>query len=223
MEPEPAVPAGAVKLFLFEVRLTARPLLASVAARKSSHGFSMLELAASLAIVMILSAVAIPSLLRSYRAYVLSDAASRVAGIMKFARFEAIRRNTNVSCRVQQSGATWIAWTDSDNNGSPGRGEVQVVLTGMVGIIPSSSLPSSAPIVAALGSASPGLTVQSGSNTFVTYDGRGAVDFGGSSPAVYVYYVGNTTISNFARAVVVLPSGLVQVWSSASGTWQRVS
>jgi Tfp pilus assembly protein FimT len=224
MEPEPAVSAGIVKLFLFEVRLTARPSLATVASRKSSHGFSMLELAASLAIVMILSAVAVPSLLRSYRAYVLSDAASRLAGIVKLTRFEAIRKNTQIRLRAQQGAANWTVWTDSNNNSLADSGENQVVLNSMIRVLPAGSVPSPTPITSAIGSAISTFTVQSGSSTVITYDGRGAVDFGGGSPAVYVYYLGNTGIPNFgARAIVLLPSGVVQVWTSASGNWTRLS
>jgi hypothetical protein len=47
-----------------------------------------------------------------------------------------------------------------------------------------------------------------------------------SPPAVYVYFVGNTSDSGGFRAVIVLPSGSVQVWTYAGGTghlWQQIS
>jgi prepilin-type N-terminal cleavage/methylation domain-containing protein len=193
--------------------------------RRGNRGFSLTELVVSLAVLIILSAIAIPTLMRSYRTYQLSDAAARVAGIMKLTRFEAIRKNTQISCQVKQSGANWILWVDSNKNGTADAGEVQVVVTGSVTLLPSSSVPSPASIVAALGSASPGLTTLSGTTTPVTYDGRGAVVFAPNPPAVYVYYLGNTAIPDMgARAVVLLPSGIVQVWTASSGsTWQRVS
>jgi hypothetical protein len=47
-----------------------------------------------------------------------------------------------------------------------------------------------------------------------------------SPPAVYVFYVGNTSPDGGYRAVIVLPSGSVQVWTYAGGTgtaWQQIS
>ena len=175
----------------------------------------------SIVILMILSAIAIPTLTRAYRSYLLSDATSRFAGIVKLTRFEAIRRNTQITLRVKQNGATWTAWTDTNNNGIPDATENQALLNQMVSILPAGSVPSPAPIAAAIGSAP---TVLSGSSSSVAYDARGAVNFGGGPAAVYAYYLGNSAIADFgARAVVLLPSGAVQVWSSVSGAWKQLS
>lgn len=201
--------------------MTVKPAQSLRRPNHTNRGFSLVELVMSLAILMILSAIAIPTLTRAYRSYVLGDATTRLAGIVKLTRFEAIRRNRPIAMRVRQNGSTWIAWTDSNNNGDPDSVEPQVLLTGLAGVIPAPSSPSNAPIVAAIGS-SP--TVLSASNTLVTYDTRGAVNFGGGAPAVYAYYLGNPNIPDFgARAVILLPSGIVQVWSSASGTWKQLS
>ena len=79
----------------------------------------MVELAVSLTILLILSAIAIPTMMRSLRSYQLNDSAGRVADILKFTRFEAVRRNTavNVQIQLQQNGTDWVVWTDSLNNG----------------------------------------------------------------------------------------------------------
>ena len=198
------------------------PAFSNSARRKAILGFSLVELVTSLAILMILSAIAIPTLMRAYRSYVLSDIASRFSGTAKLTRFEAIRKNTQISFRLQQAGTNWNVWVDSNGNGTPDSGEPQVVLTGLVVPLPSGSVPSSAPISAANGSAT--LSVLSGGNTSVTYDGRGAIYYGPNPTAVYVFYFGNTSIPNFgSRAVVLLPSGIVQVWTSGTGTWQRLN
>jgi Tfp pilus assembly protein FimT len=169
---------------------------------------------------MILSAIAIPTLMRAYRSYELNDAATRVASIMKFTRFEAIRKNTTVSCQAQQSGTNWSL--NTQNNGVTA---AEVALTGIVTFLPSSSVPNTSPITTALGSASPALTTLPGSITSVAFDGRGAVSFGANPPAVYVFFLGNTTIPDMgARAVVLLPSGMVQVWTvGAGGNWKPLS
>jgi len=78
----------------------------------------MVELAVSLTVILILTAVAIPSIMRSFRSYQLNDAAARLSDQLKFTRFEAVRRNTSVSFVMTQSGPDWIVGTDSNNNGS---------------------------------------------------------------------------------------------------------
>lgn len=175
----------------------------------------------SIVILMILSAIAIPTMTRAYRSYILSDATSRFAGIVKLTRFEAIRRNTLISLRVRQNGATWTAWADTTANGNPDPTEPQVLLAATTAVIAPPGAPSTAPIAAAIGSAP---TVLSAGNTSVAYDARGAVNFGGGPPAVYAYYLGNPGFPDLgARAIILLPSGIVQVWSSASGTWKQSS
>jgi len=201
-----------------------RRLRSRVFAQGRGKGFSLVEMVVSLAVLLILSAIAIPTLMRAYRSYLLSDAAARVAGVMKFTRFEAIRKNTVVGFQVKQTGANWLLWTDSNGNGIADPTEPEVVVTNPVTMLGSGSVPGPATIVAALGSASPGLTVLSGTNTLVSFDGRGAVSFSGSA-AVYVFYLGNPNISDMgARAVVLLPSGIVQTWTASNASaWVRVS
>ena len=61
----------------------------------------------------------------------------------------------------------------------------------------------------------------SGSNSSITYDQRGVI----AAPAVYALYIGNPIDANSGyRAIITMPSGAVQVWTSSSaGNWQRVS
>jgi prepilin-type N-terminal cleavage/methylation domain-containing protein len=182
-------------------------------------GFSMVELLVSLVIVLILTAVALPSLTFSYRAYQLNDSASRLSAMLKFTRFEAIRLNRLVPCRIQQNGTDWLVWTDSINNGTPDPGEMQFLVTGNSTLLPSGTPPAPAAILAAIGAGT--LTVASGTNTSIFLDHRGAV----SPSATYVMYIGSSTNPEFGyRAVVLLPSGVTQVWTAPSGgAWQRVS
>ena len=201
--------------------MTARPVPSLRASGNSQRGFSLMELLVSIMIFMILSAIAIPTFTRAYRLYVLNDAGSRLAGIVKLTRFEAIRRNKPVTFRVQKNGTTWTAWADTNPNGNPDSTEPQLLLAAVLAIIPAPGSPSTAPIAAAIGSAP---TELSGTSTSVGYDPRGAVNFGGGPPAVYAYYVGNPAFPDLgARAIILLPSGIVQVWSSASGTWRQSS
>lgn len=193
--------------------------------RNRRGGFSVVELVVSLAVILILAAVAVPMTMRAVRVYQLNNAASQLAGILKLTRFEAIRRNTLISCQIAQNSDGWVLWVDSDKDGVMDPTEKQALVSGAEGLLPAGSVPSSATITASLGAASPALTVPYTGTGLVTYDARGAVSFTGGVPAVYVLYLGDASDQNAGfRAVVVLPSGVTQVWTASSGgNWQRVS
>ena len=187
--------------------------------RSRIAGFSMVELAVSLTVLLILTAIAIPSLMRSFRTYQLNDAAGRLSDMLKFTRFEAVRRNKQVNFLILASGTDWIAGTDSNNNGSIDPTEKRILINGVVTLLPSGAPPSSASILATLGATS-SLTTLSGSAGTVTFDARGAV-----TPLVaYVLYLGSANNPEFGyRAVILLPSGATQIWTAPNGgTWQRI-
>ena len=186
------------------------------------RGFSMVELVVSLAIVLIMGAIALPSLTRSYRIYQLNDSATRLAGILKLSRFEAIRRNKLADCAIRQVGANWVVWVDSNQDGVADPNEAQLVITGTTTLLPAAGLPNPAVITAAVGAAS--LTTLSGSNGTITYDARGAVNLGGAQPPVYVLYLGSPNNPDFGyRAVILMPSGVTQVWTVTGSGWQRTT
>jgi len=192
--------------------------------RSRIGGLSMVELAVSLTVLLILTAIAIPSLMRSFRTYQLNDAAARLSDMLKFTRFEAVRRNKPVCFLMQQNGYTWIFGTDSSGTGSTCSGTLdtngkQQVISGFASILPPGAPPNTASITSTLG-ASSSLTTLSSSPTSVKFDARGAV----SPLAAYILYVGSATNPEFGyRAVILLPSGATQVWSAPSGgPWQRM-
>src|SRR5712664_3129140 len=84
--------------------------------RSRIAGFNMVELAVSMTVLLILTAIAIPSLMRSFRTYQLNDAAARLSDMLKFTRFEAVRRNKRVCFLMQQNSTTgaWTLGTDSN-------------------------------------------------------------------------------------------------------------
>jgi type II secretory pathway pseudopilin PulG len=191
-------------------------------------GFSMVELAVSLCVVLLMSAIAIPTLLQSFRSYQLNDSAARLSDILKFTRFEAVRRNTQITLQFQPFGNDWNVWADTIVNAAPDPTEKQFLITGWITLLRAAGLPAPAAITAALGGAPVTLSGDPGSFAF---DARGAVRTainGGIAP-VYIFYLGGPTNDpnnrGFGyRAVVLLPSGSTQVWSApAAGPWHRVS
>jgi prepilin-type N-terminal cleavage/methylation domain-containing protein len=192
--------------------------------RSPRNGFSLVELVLSLAVLLVITTLAIPVVVRSLQVYQLNSVASQLAGMLKFAKFDAIRQNTPVSCQIQLVGANWLVWADSNGNGVADGAEPQMFIGGSFTLLPAGApVPDPAPIRATLGGLS-GSTwnVLSGSNNIITYDQRGVIDTGA---AVYVLYLGNPNDPNSGyRAIITMPSGAVQVWTSSSaGNWQRVS
>jgi prepilin-type N-terminal cleavage/methylation domain-containing protein len=191
--------------------------------RSPRNGFSLVELVLSLAVLLVITTLAVPVVVRSLQAYQLNSTASQLAGMLKFAKFDAIRQNTPVNCQIMQSGSTWLVWVDSNGNGIPDGAEPQMIIGGSFTLLPAGSVPNPAPITATLG---PGFStyswvVLSGSNASIPYDQRGVIN----ASAVYALYIGNANDPNSGyRAIITMPSGAVQVWTSSSaGNWQRVS
>ncbi len=200
--------------------------------RRIPAGFSMVELVVSMCILATLTGIAIPSLMQSLRIYQLNDMASRLADMLKFTRFEAVRRNTPLCLQITQSGADWIVWTDSFNAGNGGpvdSRDKELLVTGFATLLAaggSPGPPNPSAITTKLGVA--GLTTLSGANNSVTFDARGAIRAGIGGPVtntVYVIYVGSAAGPEFGyRAVVLLPSGSTQIWTaSAAGPWVQIS
>jgi Tfp pilus assembly protein FimT len=189
--------------------------------RSRIGGFSMVELAVSMTVLLILTAIAIPSLMRSFRTYQLNDAAARLSDMLKFTRFEAVRKNRPVCFLMKQDSTTgaWTLGTDSACSATFDTYGKQQLISGFVSILPAGGLPSTGSITSTLGAAGP-LTPLSSSPVSVTFDARGAV----SPLTANILYVGSATNPEFGyRAVILLPSGTTQVWSAPSrGPWQRV-
>ena len=189
---------------------------------KGSFGLSTLELVVSVCVGLIISAIAIPSITKAIRVYQLNDAASQVAGIVKLTRFEAIRRNTPVSCLISQTTPNGPAnvWSDSNGDNTEQATEKQILLASFATLMAAGSVPSASALAAAVGVST--ISALNPSSDSVKFDQRGAVTPSG----VYAIYVGNNSGTDGGfRAVVILPAGSVQVWTYAGGAtvWQQMN
>jgi Tfp pilus assembly protein FimT len=203
--------------------LTAPSLEAPGEATTRERGFSILELMVVVTVIMVISAVALPSFLQAYRTYQLDDAANQVAGVLKFTRYEAIRLNVTaaapLAARTLQTAAGTNVYTDSNNSGTLEVTENQILFSQNVNLVAAGTPPNTAGLAAAVGVAAlTNVALNAGS---VAFDQRGAV----VPAAVNVLYVGNLSLPNLGnRAVVVLPSGSVQTWSTdAAGNWRQLN
>ncbi len=180
---------------------------------KSARGFSFTEALVSVAIILVMTAIAVPYLDTSWAGYRLSGAATNVANIFQRARFEAVRNNTVIPCLVQQqTNNSWLLWVDLNNNGVLDTNEPEVLLPGPVTILPAGVAP---------GAASMGYTNTQTVQGAIAFDSRGAVNFGAAAPTVYVLYLSYSGQPNYGyKAVTVIPAGKTKVWGASSGgTW----
>lgn len=192
--------------------------------KRKPNGFSTLELAVVMTMVLTISGIAMPSLTTNLRVYQLSSTASMVADQFKSTRFDAIRKNIPQTCFITPNSTGYQLWTDAAGTGSGTyvATDYTTNLSGSLSLVGPEAVPESGALDAALGVT--GTTAMSGSSSEVslTYDPRGAVS---SSAAVNVFYVGYPGNPSFGyRAVVVMPSGSVQVWRpDGSGSWNQTN
>src|SRR5258708_30958222 len=91
-----------------------------------------------MAVISILTAIAVPSLLTTYRNYQMDDAAGQVAGIVKFTRYEAIRRNNTLNCVVAVVNNQVAIFSDDNGNGTLDPNERETLLSGSATLVDSS-------------------------------------------------------------------------------------
>ncbi len=185
---------------------------------RGSRGLTMIEVMMVLVVILITSAISLPSFMQAYQRYQVTDAATRMANVIKFTRYEAIRRNTPVNYVIGVTpAATTIAWTDSNGNGAPDPVERQLVFSPNVTLFAAGNVPNQAGLILAA-NVGP-LIPLSNTNAVVQFDQRGAVN---PPPAgALVSFVGSVNVPNAGyRAIILLPSGSMQLWQvDANGNW----
>jgi len=177
-----------------------------------SRGFSMIELVIAVGVMLVVAAIATPSVMRSIRAYRVGAVATDVANFIQRTRYEAIRRNTVTTSRAQIANNQWQVWIDYNNDTVVDANEPFILLPADMAFIGSGSVPSTASM------GYPTTRLIAGS---ISFDSRGTLSFGGAAPAVMLTFVGNPNDPSAGyRAVAVTPSGKTKVWRSTGSTWQ---
>jgi len=177
-----------------------------------------------MAVAMILMAVALPSFLRAYRSYQLSNAATQVADILRLTRYEAIRLNKPVNCLIQPNSSdptmTYATMTDTSGNPLTGISARAVVLGPAGNLVDAGSVPGagSLPSAANLGATTPSNIPASGAA--IQFDARGALSTG----LVTAFYLNSSAAPEAGfRAVLLMPAGSIQIWTGdSSGNWQQL-
>ncbi len=187
-------------------------------------GFSLTELVVALAVGLILMGVALPSFLRAYRSYQLSNAAIQVSDILRLTRYEAIRRNKPINCVFQPDttdpSMMHASMTDTSGTALTGLSSKAILLGSAGNLVDSGSVPGAGalPAAAVLGATVPVSVPAAGAT--LQFDARGAL----ASGNVDVFFLNSPSAPDAGyRAVLLMPAGSIQIWTGDSaGNWQQL-
>ena len=191
---------------------------------RPQSGFSLTELVVAMAVGLILMGMAVPYFLRAYHWYQLSHAATEVADIVRLTRYEAIRRNRPLRCVFRPDavapGVTDGSMTDTSGAALTGVAALTILLGSSGNLVDAGSVTGAAalPTAANLGPTAPASVPPAGMT--LQFDARGALTSGN----VTVFYLQSTAAPDAGyRAVILTPSGSMQIWAADSaGNWRQL-
>jgi type II secretory pathway pseudopilin PulG len=184
--------------------------------QRKAKGFSIIEVIVAFGVILVVAAIATPTVVRSLRSYRVGSTGTDVSNMIQRTRYEAIKQNRVVTLRTRRQGNRTQVWIDITNPNVVDSTEPFILLPADVTLLPNGVAP---------GTASMGLgntRVMDASNFQVSFDSRGGVDFAGAAPAVLVVCVGMPNDPSYGyRAVSVTPLGKMKIWRAASqqSTW----
>ncbi len=193
--------------------------------QKADQGFSLVELMIVLLLILVLGAITAPGLFNTISDINLRYSASNFAGILQSARIQAVRRNTFYSVdQVTLPSGDAGYFVDIPKSGTYANGDPLMPLGTQLTVHPGigSGAPNEGGLVASLNFAvNPG-----GSAPNFNARGLPCVAAGNACPQTpgqgFVVFLSRATVTGNVRwgAVVINPSGRVQVWTSDSnGNW----
>ena len=198
--------------------------------RKKKAGFSLLEMMIVVAIMMIASAMAVPSIQRARRSYLLRTATVELATFLQRSRITAVQNNTALP--VLTNGANTQVFLDLNRNGALDVGVPNVTTEPWVPLPTNITINAAGP-AAPLTAAVTGFAPQP---LPVRFDGRGlpcvinaggvcsnwvAGGPGGGTQVGFLYYL-LQNIPGGGRtwaAVTVNPAGQVKTWVKNGTVW----
>jgi Tfp pilus assembly protein FimT len=177
--------------------------------RSRSSGFSLIELLTGLIIIMVLVAVAMPTISTAMASYRLGSSAEQLSNLFEVARYSAIKRNTTINLLTTVQGNNTLFYVDLLKSGTLDPSDPQVLLPS--DMIVANGQPG---VPAAAG------TGLAGAQDFaapISFDYRGTVTAGGA----FVLIIGLNGQPQYGfRAVSITPMGQAKAWTaSANGQW----
>jgi type II secretory pathway pseudopilin PulG len=210
------------------------------------QGFSLLELLICMAVMMVVTVAAIPTISRTLQVVKLQSSAQDFATLLQRARILAVKNNTTYSIVVPGvANGIQIACIDSISppNGACDATEPMVALSGNVSLVTDGSGPSTnqitcGPLTTACPAGFTGLNfAPQAANAFASYNDRGLPCVGNPATTepsgticnerdptlkpvgfLFVFQYAGANARSYS-AVTVTPSGLVSEWSYNGSSW----
>jgi len=185
----------------------------------TSRGFSLIELMTVMMIGMILMAIAIPNFIQAYRENRLNSAMIDLKNIVQATRYEAVRQNRSIACRLV-AGTAITMYVDANNDSVRQATEATVVLP----------VEFQFAIAGTPGPASMAVGTTATPPLRLTFDGRGAPDYSAALPGmslagqpVLLTTIGNqNSPQDGYRALTVNAVGKLTIWRAPfGGTWRH--
>lgn len=196
---------------------------------RAARGFSMLELLIVVAIVLIVSAMAVPVVMNSVRQMRVRATASEVAGILQTARMRAVRDNTyyhTLSTLVVEGGARRVqVWVDLDDDGAydaataTTEGEPVTLLPSSI-FFRADGNPSTDTMKLAYDAEAPTVTPRFNARG-LPCTMNGSICETGSPPVGFQYYMSGPGLfgGEIWAAVSVSPAGRIKTWTWTGTAW----
>ena len=188
-----------------------------------TQGFTLLELIIVLAVTVILGAITVPKMIATFNDIKLRYVATNLSGLLQSARIQSVRRNTFFSIQPGVQAGGPIYYIDKPGAAYVG-GDTMVSIDPSVTITqgPITAAPNSGPFLAGLN-----FVVDPAADP-PSFSARGLPCVG--TPAACPQVAGQGFVMFMSRAigsgntpwlaVVVNPSGHIQIWSSdRAGNW----
>jgi prepilin-type N-terminal cleavage/methylation domain-containing protein len=178
----------------------------------TERGFSLVELVVVVAMMLTLSAIAVPSVMQSIGVYRLNVAATSLQNIAEVTRFSAIRRNTQINLRQTTLNGQKLFYVDLNGTGSYTNTDPSYLLPLDMQIAPPGAPAASATQLAN--------TQALSSSGCIGFDSRGIVNYstcGSGTPVVWFVSIGLSSSNTGYRAVTVSPMGQAKSWTAPSG------
>ena len=181
--------------------------------KRTQRGFSLLELLIVISIVMIIAAMATPSVLNTVRRYQLESAARNVASVLMRARYESIRLNRRVNTIYGAPAGSNPAMFGVDEDGPPP-------------VYPDGILEASEPQIAIStsvqmgGVGQPAFTSMGVNYTALTQPPAFQIAFGSVGTVIYqpTAGAGNPWIESNTIYVILLQHNITQQWAAVTIT-----
>lgn len=186
-------------------------------------GFSLFELMIVMLIIMVVSAVAVPTIMNTVADVRLRSSASTIQGQVQQLRMRAVKDNKPYQGKMTIQAGTILVYLDIDGDGAYDANEPTVGLAKDVRVsasgypsMPASLLPNISSYV-----------VQGPSSNSIWFNARGlpcdtSVNAACNTSKGYIYYLSqqrSTTTTAWA-AVSVTPAGRIKVWRWSGSAWQ---